>query len=240
MKYALVTKPGTRENNEDSVVAVENDKGRLFVVADGLGGHGKGEVASAIATETFRGQFENVDPAIDMFIPETFMMAQSNIIQEQKTQNASMDMKTTCAALLISSGQYQYGHVGDTRVYVFQHNKIKTRTLDHSVPQMLVMSGEIREKKIRNHPDRNQLLRVLGIEWDSPRYELSAGIPLAGCQAFLLCSDGFWELCVEKKMCEYLKKSATAAGWLELITNEVEKNGKGGDMDNYSAIAVIV
>ena len=240
MEYAYVTKPGTREKNEDSVAALENDKGCLFVVADGLGGHSKGEVASAIATDTFRRQFENTDPAINVFIPETFIIAQSNIIQEQKTQNALMDMKTTCAALVITNGICQYGHVGDTRIYVFQQNRIKTRTLDHSVPQMLVVAGDIKEKKIRKHPDRNQLLRVMGIDGESPRFELSAGISIAECQAFLLCSDGFWELCLEKKMCAYLKKSGSAFEWLRFMTDEVEKNGQGGEMDNYSAIAVFV
>jgi len=239
MDYAQITMPGSRDYNEDSVIALQQDDGYCFVVADGLGGHGKGEVASAIATDTFKRNFDigNIPP--DAFIPEIFLAAQYNIMQEQKVQNATFEMKTTCVALSISDGIVRIGYVGDTRAYVFQKNKVKYRTLDHSVPQMLVMSGEIKEKQIRNHPDRNRLLRVMGIDWDNPKYELSEEYQLSDCQAFLLCCDGFWELCDEKKMCAFLKKSTTAEQWLQLMTEEVKRNGQGKDMDNYTAIAVL-
>jgi len=77
------------------------------------------------------------------------------------------------------------------------------RTLDHSVPQLLVKSGRIKEKEIRKHPDRNRLLKVMGVVWASPEYEKSRVITLNGKEAFLLCSDGFWELIEEKKMARY-------------------------------------
>ena len=238
MDFALITKPGSRENNEDSVVTLENDRGSLFVIADGLGGHGKGEIASAIVTDKFRESYENAFHDADSFIPEAMLSAQSQIIRQQKAEAVQYDMKTTCVALLITKGICRIGHVGDTRAYVFHDNKVKLRTLDHSVPQMLVAAGEIKEKQIRKHPDRNRLLRVLGIDWDTPLYELSETIPVEECQAFLLCSDGFWELCNEKKMCGFLKKSANAKAWLSLMTGEVERNGYGKDMDNFTAISI--
>ena len=103
---------------------------------------------------------------------------------------------------------------------------------------MLVLSKEIKESQIRNHPDRNILLRVLGIEWDDPMYELLVPISLKKCQAFLLCSDGFWELIEEKEMCELLKKSSSVEEWLFSMVEVVKKNGVGRNMDNYSAIAI--
>jgi len=239
MDYAVVTNPGTRDHNEDSFLALENDAGSLFVVADGLGGHGSGEVASAIAAETFRKRFI-YDPAdAGAFLPGAFMAAQSNILEEQKAQSSPFDMKTTCVALLIAEGICRIGYIGDSRAYVFRNNRIKARTLDHSVPQMLAASGEIKERHIRSHPDRNLLLRVMGNEWDSPCFELLEEIPLSGCQAFLVCSDGFWELCDEKKMRTSLKKSRKAAQWLRLMTEEVEKKGLGRETDNFTAIAVV-
>ena len=240
MDYATISKTGSRENNEDAFLAAENENGSLFVVADGLGGHGKGEVASAIVTGTFQRMFSECDAGRETFIPEAMLAAQDEIMREQRSSCARSDMKTTCAALHIAGGTYRTGHVGDTRIYVFRKYKVDSRTRDHSVPQMLAMSGEIKERQIRGHPDRNRLLRVLGIEWDSPLYELSDALPMDDCQAFLLCSDGFWELCDEKTMCRRLKKSGNAAQWLEAMASDVERRGGGKDMDNYTAIAVKV
>ena len=103
---------------------------------------------------------------------------------------------------------------------------------------MLALSKEIKEEQIRNHPDRNMLLRVMGVEWEEKMYELMAPIPLKKCQAFLLCSDGFWELITEKEMCEQLKKASSVDEWLSNMIQIVKKNGMGKNMDNYSAIAV--
>jgi len=240
MDYAMISEIGTRDNNEDSVAVLETDTGSLFVVADGLGGHGKGEVASELATESFVLDFSDYDGDIDDFLPSAFMNAQSNIMHAQASQSGkTYDMKTTCVALLVADGRVKIGHVGDARAYVFFNNKVKTRTRDHSVVEMLLASGEIKERHINNHPDRNRLLRTMGIEWESPQYVIADEIPLSECQAFLLCTDGFWELCKEKKMCAYLKKSTSAKAWLDQMTGDVEKNGHDNDMDNYSAIAVL-
>ena len=235
----MVSETGSRDNNEDSIAALETDIGSLFVVADGLGGHGKGEVASALATEALILDFSDYNGGIDSFLPKAFTNAQTNIMHAQATQSGnSNDMKTTCVALLISEGFAKIAHIGDVRAYVFYRNKILTRTRDHSVVEMLSVSGEIKEKHIRNHPDRNRLLRTMGIEWETPQYEIADELPISKCQAFLLCTDGFWELCTEKKMCSCLKKSSTANEWLEMMTLEVEANGINQNMDNYSAIAI--
>ena len=103
---------------------------------------------------------------------------------------------------------------------------------------MLALSGEIKESEIRHHPDRNILLRVIGIDWEEPMYALLPRVPLSKCQAFLLCSDGFWELIEEKTMCELLKKAGSVEEWLDSMVRVVRENGAGTDMDNNSAVAV--
>ena len=133
-----------------------------------------------------------------------------------------------------------WGHIGDTRLYMFNKNKIVTRTLDHSVPQMLVFAGELKEKKIRKHPDRNRLLRVLGARNVDLKVDYSSEYLIEECQAFLMCTDGFWECITEKKMMKFLKKSKDVNEWLDMMVKEVQKNGKGTNMDNNSAIAVWV
>lgn len=234
---SVFTDIGSRAVNEDSVGTAVNALGQGFFLCDGLGGHGMGDAASQLVVSVMKDQFEKTGN-ISEFLAPAFQASQDILMAEQKLRGATKKMKTTGTAL-VTDGKYAYiGHVGDSRVYVFRHNKVWKRTLDHSIPQMLVMSGEIKESEIRHHPDRNIVLRVLGVEWDEPQYELMNPIPLRKCQAFLLCSDGFWELIEEKQMEELLKKAHSPEEWLRSMAAVVKENGAGLNMDNNSAIAV--
>ena len=142
--------------------------------------------------------------------------------------------------LAVNEQMVRWGYIGDSRLYYFRKNRIVTRTLDHSVPQMLVNAGKLKEKHIRHHEDRNKLLRVLGTRYDSVKYVIESAVQREEKQAFLLCSDGFWECIEEKQMTKFLKKSHSAQEWLDLMTEEVLKNGRGTNMDNYSAVAIIM
>ena len=237
LRWATFTNEGGRPVNEDSIGVFHNGENCCFVLCDGLGGHGMGDVASSLVISVFEDQFRKTDDAVN-FLGQTFLASQDILMAEQKARNAKQKMKTTGVAVVTDDRNAYVGHVGDSRCYVFHKNKIKTRTLDHSIPQMLVLSKEIKEAQIRNHPDRNILLRVMGVEWDDKMYELMAPLPLKKCQAFLLCSDGFWELIEEKEMCAQLKKARSVEEWLENMVAIVRENGIGKNMDNYSAIAV--
>lgn len=234
--YKIITNQGSRDINEDNARAVEADGDYCFLLADGLGGHGKGEVASEIVVETGKALFEQYHDAESL--EKCFVTAQENLLEEQKKQNALSEMKTTLVILQIMGDKIQWGHIGDSRLYYFRKNKLMKRTYDHSVPQMLVMAGEIKEKDIRGHEDRNRLLRVMGVDWSSPQYTIATPEKSASNQAFLLCSDGFWEWIEEKTMQQLLKKSKTVDEWMERMTEEVKKNGAGKNMDNYTAIGV--
>ena len=236
-KHAVYTNVGGRQINEDSVGVFQNGESNCYILCDGLGGHGMGDVASSLVVSVFQDQFYKTDDSVN-FLGQTFAASQDILMAEQKARNAKRKMKTTGVAVVTDDRNAYIGHIGDSRGYVFYRNKVKTRTLDHSIPQMLVLSREIKEDQIRNHPDRNTLLRVMGVEWDDAMYELMAPIPLKRCQAFLLCSDGFWELIEEKEMCALLKKSSSVEEWLNGMLSIVRKNGEGKNMDNYSAIAV--
>lgn len=235
--YAMFTNAGGRPVNEDSIGVFQQGENSCFILCDGLGGHGMGDVASSLVKDVFGCQFARTDDMVN-FLGQTFMASQDILMAEQVERRAKQKMKTTAVALATDDRNAYVGYVGDSRLYIFNRNKVKTRTLDHSIPQMLVFSKEIKESQIRNHPDRNILLRVLGIEWEEPMYELLMPIPLKKCQAFLLCSDGFWELIEEKEMCALLKKAASVEEWLFNMVEVVKKNGEGRNMDNYSAIAV--
>lgn len=237
LKYAIYTDAGGRQINEDSVGVFSNGDNNCYVLCDGLGGHGMGDIASSLVVNVFEDQFKKTDDMVN-FLGSTFTASQDILMAEQMLRKAKSKMKTTAVSVVTDEENAYMGHIGDSRGYVFYKNKVKTRTMDHSIPQMLVLSKQIKEEQIRNHPDRNMLLRVMGVEWDDIMYELMSPIPLKKCQAFLLCSDGFWELIDEKEMCAQLKKASSVEEWLNNMIDIVKTNGIGKNMDNFSAIAV--
>ena len=237
VKFSMLSNMGSRDNNEDNIGMYQDGEDYCFILADGLGGHGKGEVASQLAVNAVIEQFTQGERGED-FLDQAFENAQNSIVARQEEERACMDMKTTLVVLMVENAQIRWGHIGDSRLYYFQNGKLRVRTLDHSVPQMLVAVGEIKEKDIRHHPDRNRLLRVLGVEMDEMKHQTSEPIGRENRQAFLLCTDGFWELIEDKKMEATLKKASTPEEWLQEMEKIVQKNGKNTNMDNYSAIAV--
>ena len=241
IKYKLFTDKGNREINEDYVGNAESEMGYIFTLADGLGGHGKGEVASEMAVEISVQLFGLTKTIDGKFLADIFEKTQETIMQEQEASHALSEMKTTMVVLAIDKEKnVRWGHIGDSRLYYFNlaKKKLVTHTLDHSVPQMLVNIGEIKEKDIRHHEDRNKLFRVIGSPWTSNSYEIAEPVKIKKDAAFLLCSDGFWELIEEKDMIACLKKAENVDKWIELMTEIIKKNGEGTNMDNYSAIAV--
>ncbi len=239
MNYSKYSNAGNREINEDSADFFTREDNSLFVLADGLGGHGRGEVASAMVIETARDLFTCAS-SMDGIIADIFEETQKRLLKKQIDEHALDEMKTTAVILLVTHNYMQWGHIGDSRLYYFRKKRLIRRTLDHSVPQVLVSAGEIRENMIRNHPDRNRLLRVLGMEWGSSSYTVSDAVKREDVEAFLLCSDGFWENIIEKDMQKCLKKSKSAEDWLSSMSGIVLTNGKGKDMDNNTAITVIM
>ncbi len=115
--------------------------------------------------------------------------------------------------LLARGHQAVWGHVGDSRLYFFRQGRILEQTKDHSVPQMLLAAGEITADEIRNHPDRNRLLANLG-DGKPNRFRVRKQIQIASGDAFLLCTEGFWEIVLEREM-EAAFASATppSNGW---------------------------
>lgn len=204
-------------------------------MCDGLGGHGNGDIASRFVTEQVKAALEQKKT-----VEESIQHAQDALLEKQIAEHAGNSMKTTVTCLALAGDQARFAHVGDSRVYYFEKTKYMLRSQDHSVPQMLVNRGDIKEKDIRHHEDRSRLLRVMGTEWDRPKYQVVEGIKLTKRSSFLLCSDGFWELIDEKQMSKTLKKADSPQQWLAAMEEIILANGKGTNMDNYSAIAVFV
>lgn len=237
MEYYTFSDKGNREYNEDSFGVAMYKDSFCFVVADGLGGHGGGDIASKIAVDTVCGIFEK-EGYYEDFFENVFNEAQKRIISEQEERGTMYQMKTTIVVLVINKNKSFWAHIGDSRLYLFSNKKYKKRTIDHSVPQLLVLSGEIKEKQIRNHPDRNRLMRVLGVKGEKPQFDFSGEKKLRSFETYLLCTDGFWELINEKEMESSLKKSLSPDEWIDNMNMIINERGKNKDMDNYTAIVV--
>ena len=236
---AATSMPAGRPVNEDYIGHAAQAGRSLYALADGLGGHGKGDEASKTAVEAAVRQFDKGGEPAEL-LAEMFQQAQDNVMRRQEEFGNANMMKTTLALLLLDGPRAWYGHIGDSRIYFFDNRRYAQRTLDHSVPQMLVSSGQIRERDIRGHEDRNRLLRVIGIEWSEPKYEIAPQPFELYCgDAILLCSDGFWELITERQMQSALKDALSANEWLRKMERIVLAAGEKKEMDNYSAIAII-
>lgn len=240
LSFDILSNRGEREYNEDYAGAKTRGDAYCFVLADGLGGHGGGDEASRIVSEHILHDFVRNGEVSERYLRKCFEESQQALLAAQEQQGRTREMKTTLTVLLADETRIQWGHIGDSRIYYFQDKKLKQKTLDHSVPQMLVLAGRLKEKQIRGHADRNRLLRVMGTEWDAPQYEIAPPLQRMGGEAFLLCSDGFWEWIPEKTMQRLLKKADSPAEWLELMEQAVLKQGSGKHMDNYSAAGVFL
>lgn len=233
ISYAITTNNGNRDYNEDYALIKEENGKYCFVVADGLGGHGKGEVASQLVCQVCTEIMKEEES-----LEQIFQIAQERLLQKQKEEHCEDGMKTTMNIVLADDKSIKWGHVGDTRTYYFCKGRMVSRTKDHSVPQMMVAMKEIKEKEIRHHPDRNRLLKVMGIEWNRPQYTIEEVIKTGKKQAFLLCTDGFWEFIEDADMVKCLKKASSPEEWLEKMNLIVKENGKTANMDNFTALAV--
>ena len=230
---AYYSSAGNRAVNEDSIILMEDLSGVIAIVADGLGGEGNGDAASRIAVKTISSRLAGSEASKEI-VSEAMIHANEEIINLQKNGNR---MKSTAAVLFISGTCAFAAHVGDTRIYQLRKDRVIYQSIDHSVSQMSVNAGEITLDEIRRHSDRNKLTNALG----SRNFAKADLIELnsQNGDAYLLCSDGFWEYVLEDEMREDLSTSNNSAEWLRRMRGRVESRiSQTGD--NHSAITIII
>ena len=234
---AVLTNVGGRKKNED--YAGYNYKPGQYgawIVADGLGGHSAGEIASNTAVYSALKLFERDSDFSEKNLENVILSANDMILMEQAADKKN-NMCTTIVALFTNTTEAMWAHVGDSRLYRFRNGNLLDQTNDHSVSQMAVYSGKITNDQIRFHEDRNKLLRALGtgrkqqIEVHKPAEPINPG------DVYLLCTDGFWEYVYETEMEADLAIAASPDEWLELMTKRLVQR-VNGKHDNYTAIAV--
>lgn len=236
--YSCFSLCGDNEHNEDKIEIFAGNGFQGFILADGLGGHGKGEVASAAAVDYVKSFLLNAVYIDRNIIRQSILGAQDHLRQLKKNNYGNRGMKTTIVVLVLTEKVAYCGHVGDSRMYAFKHGKIIFQTKDHSVPQMMVDLGKLSAKDIRKSPDRNRLLRALGSDEEPFKVDVEIVPSQIKGTSFLLCSDGFWEYITDSRMNISNMFSSNSAAWLDKMKKNVEAKGKKYKMDNYSAIAV--
>lgn len=232
--YASCTDIGGRPYNEDFVDYKKMDEDHLCVVlADGLGGHGGGDIASQTAVRTVLDGWSGT--STPGFLCDLAQAAHRKILS---LQTPVCKMKTTIVILSIEEKRAQWAYAGDSRLYHFMDGRLDFQTSDHSSSQIAVLMGQIKPEEIRFHEDRSHIFRALGQEAnlsaDAAERELSAG-----WHAFLLCSDGFWEYVYEEEMEKELRRSASPQEWLDRMQNYLRTRA-AEDHDNNTAAAVWV
>lgn len=232
LQIASYTDIGGRSGNEDCVrCATAGSETLCLVVADGLGGHGGGELASMTACRTICDGWEGrSSPAI---LTGLFQEAHRNITALQTAQCA---MKSTAVTLTVVDGRIAWAHVGDSRLYHFYNGNLVFQTRDHSASQIAVMLGDITPDQIRFHEDRSRVLRALGQE-GSLKVDAQEEPLAPGSHAFLLCTDGFWEYVLESEMETELQRASGPEEWLERMRSRLKQRIPENN-DNNTAAAV--
>lgn len=238
MKYASYSDCGGRKYNEDSIKVIFSGDYICAILADGLGGHGGGAIASQTVIDTITN--EVMLSGGKGVTKETIAMwcqkANKQIIEKQTD---TCKMKTTIVVLFYNKGEGKVivAHVGDSRAYQFTNGCYHFCTFDHSVSRMAVVSGEIPIEALRHHVDRNKLLRSLGgseevkVEIDELTIEPHT------LNDFLLCSDGFWEYVTEDIMEKTLQQEKEPEKWLSEMRRHVCLEAPD-ENDNHSAITI--
>ena len=232
LDFAFYSDVGGRANNEDSYLSKKISSGYLFIVADGLGGHDDGEMASYSAVNSIKEYLVNNEGGT---VSEAICFANNKVIEMQAKHSSKM--KTTIALVYVTESKAIIAHIGDSRVYAFKNGRIVHQTVDHSASQLAVSVGEIRPEDIRKHEDRNVLLRALGAS-DNVKVEVSE-IGSGDFDALLLCSDGFWEYVLETEMESELACSKSADKWLYKM-RAIQLNRGPERCDNNTAIGVMM
>jgi serine/threonine protein phosphatase PrpC len=225
---------GGRPKNEDACFFGEKRGVFAAAVADGLGGHGGGEIASEAALAVLAARFDKVVPFSEEALLQLFSDMNSAILSRQQDR---LKMKSTAALFLSDGESAAFAHVGDSRIYHFRGAEILYQSRDHSASQLAVAVGEISPAQLRFHEDRNIVLRSLGNEGPvKPEIHPARPAPAPG-DTLLLCTDGFWEYVTEIEMQETLARSRAPREWLDAMVGIILEKAPPGH-DNFTAVAV--
>ena len=218
-----------RANNQDAPIVSE--KLRLYGVADGMGGHKGGEVASTSARDDLLRELEGKTPSVAA-LSGTIEEVNRQIYHQQEHDDALTGMGTTLSVLWMSDNFVYIGHVGDSRVYLLRDGEFKQMTLDHSLVEQLVREGVLTEEEAQNHPMRNIITRAIGTD-ESVEVDVVVEERRKG-DLWLACSDGLHGLVDDRQMRDALRQYAPEKAADVLLKAALDAGGR----DNVTLVIV--
>ena len=235
MEYSYLTDPGkVRDHNEDSVTVIKNSSGEiLLAVADGMGGHRGGEIASSIAISHIGKRFAeisslgNKEDAIN-WIKDVVSEANVQIYKYTNENPESAGMGTTLVLAVLTNQFLLFGNIGDSSGYVFKNERIHKITTDHTLVNLLVKSGELTEEEAKDHPRKNVLMRALGA---TTKVEMDIFDVEHDVDGIMLCSDGLTNMLDDEQISKVLCENTSVEEKLKKLI--IKSNNRGGT-DNIS------
>lgn len=227
---AMRSDPGlVRESNEDAVAWITPQdetaaKGSLAIVADGMGGHAAGEVASAIAVEVIQRLYYDRSGAIPKVLETAFAAANRAILEYAAQHPECRGMGTTCTVLAFRDGKAWLGHIGDSRAYLLRNGQLRQLSEDQTLVAQLLSEGTITPEEADSSPVQNVILQALGARPQIEPIIRSDGLALEPEDVLVLCSDGVFNMVKEptiadvagrlppQEACDALIEAALAAG----------------------------
>ena len=230
---AMLTDVGlVRSSNEDAVAFVipsKNDpaarRGCLLLVADGMGGHAAGEVASALAVEIVRRVYFSLQEPIPASVMRAFETANRAILEHAKNNPECRGMGTTCTALAICDGQVWLAHVGDSRAYLLRGGVLTQLSADQTLHAQMIREGLMTEEESKTSGGGNVILQALGTGRDVEPAIWEKGVPLIDGDTLVLCSDGLWNMVDDAAITEIAARSAPREACQDLVGAALEAGG---------------
>jgi len=241
MKFSIFqeSREGARKANQDRIGYCYSRDALLMVVADGLGGHAHGEVASQLAVRTLIRAFQReAKPRLtepERFLPRNINDAHLAMVAYAAGRQWPETPRTTCVACLVQEGIAYWAHAGDSRLYHFRRGKLVKRTRDHSAVQAMLDAGVITPEEAAQHPERGRISNCLG-SVAMPKVELSTRVQLEPGDTLLLCSDGLWGPLSDETIGRALALQDVAQATPALLDQAAER--AGSQCDNQSVVAM--
>lgn len=238
--YYLTDAGKVREHNEDSVTIIKNNNGEyLLAVADGMGGHQAGEIASSMTIEYLSNAFLQLDSIGDKthaveFLRTSVAAINQRIFSYTDEHIESKGMGTTLVLAILTSSYLLFGNIGDSSGFVLKDHKLYKVTKDHTLVNLLVSTGELTEEEAKMHPKKNVLMRAIGA---NDPIEIDVFDVDMGVEAIFLCSDGLTNMLSEDQIVRVLETPNLSIE--EKTIRLIKKSNNRGGNDNIS-IAYLV